>query len=389
MAWPVFDEEQIADVARVLRSGAVNAWTGPEVARFEAAYAELLGRRHAIAVANGTLALDLALHALDIGPGDDVIVTPRSFVASAACVALAGARPVFADVERDSGNLSAATIEAALTPRTRAVIVVHLAGWPCEMDAIMRLARARGLAVVEDCAQAHGAAIAGRPVGSFGDIATFSFCQDKIVTTGGEGGLLASDDDALWQRAWSRKDHGKDHAAVHGEHPPGFRWLHDRFGTNMRMTGMQAALGLRQLRRLPGWSAARARNAAIFREALGGAPGLSVPWPAESKRHGFYRLYAHVRPQALKAGWSRDRVMAQIVARGVPCFSGSCSEIYREKAFREAGFAPRERLPVARELGETSLAFLVDPSIDVAEARAAARIVRGVMDEITLDRIAA
>ncbi|MDZ5696503.1 DegT/DnrJ/EryC1/StrS aminotransferase family protein [Chelativorans sp. M5D2P16] len=384
--WPHYDEEQIGDVIAVLRSGKVNAWTGGRVTEFEAAYAALLGRRHAIALANGTVALDVALHAIGLQPGDEVVVTPRSFVASAACVPMAGATPVFADVDPESQAITADTIAAVLTPRTRAVIVVHLAGWPADMPAIMRLARQHGIVVIEDCAQAHGASIAGHPVGSFGDISAFSFCQDKILSTGGEGGLLAMDDEAIWSKAWSRKDHGKAYDVVHEKgHAPGFRWLHESFGSNYRMTEIQAAIGLRQLDRLPEWQAQRAANAAILIDAVRDLPGLRTPLPPPHMRHAWYRFYTFVRPERLKAGWSRDRIFSALNVLGVSCFTGSCPEIYLEKAFRESGMAPRRRLPVAATLGETSLAFLVDPCQSLAAMRKTAVTLRGIMEEATAE----
>ena len=192
--WPSFTVEE-ADAARaVLLSNKVNYWTGTECRNFETEFAAWCGTAHAVALANGTLALDVALKALGIGPGDEVVVTPRTFMASISCVVTAGATPVFADVDPDSGNLTAATIAAVLTPRTRAVIVVHLAGWPCDMDPIMALADQHGLKVIEDCAQAHGARYKGRSVGCMGHVGAWSFCQDKIMTTGGEGGMVTTND---------------------------------------------------------------------------------------------------------------------------------------------------------------------------------------------------
>ena len=380
--WPVYDEEQIEDVVAVLKSGKVNAWTGDHVAKFEAAYASHLGRRHAVAVANGTVALDLALRTLGIGEGDEVIVTPRSFVASASCVAFCGATPVFADVDPVSGNLNAETIAVKIGPRTKAVILVHLAGWPCDMDSIMALAERSGIKVIEDCAQAHGARHRGRPVGSFGDIAAFSFCQDKIITTGGEGGLVAMDDDKLFDVAWSLKDHGKSRALAREPSPkPGFRWLHETVGTNWRMTSIQAVLGLRQLTRLEKWNAARNRNAEIWGEALSDLDIVSVPWPRSGDRHAWYRFYCYLRHDRLREGWSRDGVIAAIAQRGIPCFSGTCSEIYLEKSFQDLGCTPSGRLPVAKRLGEASLAFLVDPTWREDETVMAAKVVRDVLVE--------
>jgi dTDP-4-amino-4,6-dideoxygalactose transaminase len=380
--WPYFEDDEIAKVVEVLKAGEINQWTGPHVKAFEQAYAAHLGRRHAVALANGTLALDLALRVLHLEPGAEVIVTPRSFVASASCVPLAGCVPVFADVDADTQNLSAATIEAAITPKTRAVIVVHLAGYPADMAPIMALARRHGLKVIEDCAQAHGALIDGKPVGTFGDIAAFSFCQDKILTTGGEGGLIALDDEAMWREAWSFKDHGKSYRAVfETEHPPGFRWLHEDFGTNWRMLSIQAVMGSHQLARLERTNEVRAANAQVLIDASAAIPALRTPLPPPGVRHAWYRFYTFVRPDHLKPGWTRDRIMTAIAAEGVPCFSGSCGEMYLEKAFQDAGYGPKDRLPVARLLGETSLAFLVDPAQDLAAMRRVADALTRVMAE--------
>lgn len=383
--WPYYDDEQIADVIAVLKSGEVNAWTGNHVAEFEKAYAQYLGRRHAIALANGSVALDLALRVIGIGPGDEVIVTPRSFMASASCVPLAGGTPVFADVDPVSQNISAATIAPAVTSRTRAIIAVHLAGWPCDMDPILALARKHNLIVIEDCAQAHGALYKGKPVGSFGQIAMFSFCQDKIITTGGEGGLLALDDGALWDKAWSFKDHGKSYNAVFNvRHPPGFRWLHESIGTNWRMTSIQAVMGLRQLERLPGYSRQRMDNAETLLGTLCTLDALRTPKPGDDLRHAYYRLYSFVRPERLKPGWSRDRIVVEITDAGAPCFTGSCPEIYLEKAFRDNGYGPPQRLPQAVILGETSLAFLVDPCQTPADMTTTTAAVRDVIGRASL-----
>ena len=378
--WPIYDDEQISDVVEVLRSGRVNAWTGSYVGDFESAYASSIGRKHAIALANGSVALDVAVRVLGIGEGDEVIVTPRSFAISASCVPMAGGVPVFADVDRDSQNISASAIREKMTERTRGIIVVHLAGWPCDMTAIEALAREHGVWLVEDCAQAHGAEVDGRPVGSFGDISVFSFCQDKIITTGGEGGLLAMDDDKLWNDAWSWKDHGKSYEAVfQRQHPPGFRWLHEGWGTNLRMTSLQAALGLRQLERLPTWHEQRTRNANFLIDEFDKLPLLRTPRPPSNVRHAWYRLYTFIRPEWLKPGWSRDRILREIDAAGVECFTGSCPEIYLERAFADRGFSPEERLPNARLLGETSLAFLVDPAQSADKLRRTTGAVRDVV----------
>jgi hypothetical protein len=385
--WPTFDDEQIAAAIGVLRSGKVNYWTGEQGRAFEAEFAEAVDCRYGIALANGTVALELALRSLDIGAGDEVVVTPRTFLASASCAVVCGARPVFADVDPVSQNITAASIEAVLSPRTKAVIAVHLAGWPCDMDPILELCRSRGLKLIEDCAQAHGATYRGRPVGSFGEAAAFSFCQDKIMTTAGEGGMLVTNGRTLWSRAWAYKDHGKSFEAVYERvHPPGFRWLHESFGTNWRMTEVQAAIGRVQLRRLPEWLDRRRRNAAVLTDRLQAIPALRVTRPPNHAGHAYYKYYAFVRPERLAEGWDRDRILAAITAQGVACFSGSCSEIYREKAFDGTGLAPAERLPVARALGETALMLLVHPTLSEADMARTARVVEDVCAEASIER---
>lgn len=366
--WPSFTEEEANAVRDVILSNKVNYWTGQECRQFEKEFAAWAGTDYAIAMANGTVALDVALKALDIGPGDEVVVTPRTFLASVSCIVNAGAVPVFADVDRDSQNITAESIKEVLTSRTKAVICVHLAGWPCDMDPIMALADKHGLKVIEDCAQAHGARYKGRAVGSIGHVGAWSFCQDKIMTTGGEGGMVTTNDRALWLRMWSYKDHGKSWEAVYErEHAPGFRWLHESFGTNWRMMEMQAVIGRIQLRRMAEWHERRLANARAIWSAAMEVPWLRVPVLPEYIEHAAYKCYVFVEPEKLPPGWSRDRVMEAIQARGVPCYTGSCSEVYLEKAFDGTGWRPVQRLPVAQELGETSLMFLVHPTLSGQE----------------------
>jgi dTDP-4-amino-4,6-dideoxygalactose transaminase len=379
-SWPSFEADERAAVQSVLLSGCVNYWTGDQTRQFEREYATAFDLRHAIALMNGSVALELPLRMWGIGPSDEVIVTPRSFIASTSCVVLQGARPVFAEVDRDSGNITASSIERILSPRTKAIIPVHLGGWPCEMDDIMALANIHGVKVVEDCAQAHGATYKGRNVGAIGHAAAFSFCQDKIITTGGEGGLIATDDEELWSRAWAFKDHGKSYDAVYKRaHPPGFRWLHESFGTNLRMTELQAAIGRIQLRKLPQWNEQRTVNARALHAGLASVPGLRIPMPPHHSRHAYYRFYAYIETAKLRSGWSRDRVISEVAQRGVPCFSGTCSEVYREKAFERTSFAPKAPLPIARELGESSLALLVHPTLNAGHMARAVEAVRDVM----------
>jgi dTDP-4-amino-4,6-dideoxygalactose transaminase len=362
--WPSFTQEEADAVSQVLLSNKVNYWTGQECREFEKEFAQFAETQYAVALANGTVALDVALKALGIGAGDDVIVTSRTFLASASSIVTAGANPIFADVELDSQNISARTIEAVLTPNTKAIICVHLAGWMCDMDPIMQLASDKGLYVIEDCAQAHGAKYKGKSAGSIGHVAAWSFCQDKIMTTGGEGGMVTTNDETLWKKMWSYKDHGKNFDSIYNkQHPPGFRWLHDSFGTNWRMMEMQAVIGRIQLKMMPEWTEKRTKNAERILSCFENSPYFTVHRPSDDYVHAAYKCYVQVNIDALPEGWSRDRIMAEINALGVPCFSGSCSEVYLEHAFDHTKWRPVERLKNAQQLGETSLMFLVHPTL--------------------------
>lgn len=379
-SWPHYEPEEVEAVAAVLRSGKVNYWTGEEARKFEHEYAASVGAKHAVALMNGTVALEAALYALGIGHGDEVIVPCRTFIATASAVAMRGGTPVVADIDPDSQNLTVATIEPLVTRRTRAVIAVHLAGWSCEMDSLMTFAAKHNLYIVEDCAQAHGATYKGQPVGSFGHVAAFSFCQDKILTTGGEGGMLTTNDRSIWERVWSFKDHGKGWDAVYNQqHLDGFRWLHESFGTNWRLTEMQAAIGRIQLGKLPAWVQQRRQNARVLEEAFSRIPALRVTRPQDKIGHSYYKYYAFIRPDRLAPGWNRDRVVKAIQAEGIPCQTGTCPEIYLEKAFQSAEQPPIPRFPVALKLGETSMMFLVHPTLQMQHMRQTCSVVEKVM----------
>ena len=381
--WPSFTQAEADAVSKVLLSNKVNYWTGQECREFEKEFAQFVGTSHAVAVANGTVALDLALKALDIGAGDDVIVTSRTFLASASSIVIAGANPIFADVELESQNISRRTIEAVITPNTKAIICVHLAGWMCDMDPIMQLAAEKGLYVIEDCAQAHGAMYKGRSAGSIGHIGAWSFCQDKIMTTGGEGGMVTTNDETLWKKMWSYKDHGKNFDTVYNkQHPPGFRWLHDHFGTNWRMMEMQAVIGRLQLKQMPMWTAQRNTNMARILAAFEHSPYFTVSQPSSEYVHAAYKCYVQVNVGSLPEGWSRDRIMAEINAQAVPCFSGACSEVYLEHAFDGTPWRPAQRLVNAKQLGESSLMFLVHPTLSEESIVKTVRAIENVMAKI-------
>lgn len=381
--WPSFTQQEVDAVSQVLLSNKVNYWTGQECREFEKEFAQFAQTRYAIALANGTVALDVALKALGIGQGDDVIVTSRTFLASASSIVTAGANPVFADVELDSQNISRRTIEAVLTSKTKAIICVHLAGWMCDMEPIMQLAEEKGLYVIEDCAQAHGAMYKGKPAGSIGHIGAWSFCQDKIMTTGGEGGMVTTNDETLWKKMWSYKDHGKNYDSVyHKQHPPGFRWLHDSFGTNWRMMEIQAVIGRIQLTRMAEWTKKRNEHMQLIFQAFADSPYFTVHQPSVDYVHAGYKCYVQVNLEVLPQGWTRDKIMQEINEMGVPCYSGSCSEVYLEHAFDDTPWRPKERLVNAQRLGETSLMFLVHPTLTTADMNKTVEVIQHIKQKL-------
>ncbi|MDC1418146.1 DegT/DnrJ/EryC1/StrS aminotransferase family protein [Candidatus Thioglobus sp.] len=368
--WPCFSQAEVDAVSKVLLSNKVNYWTGEEGKKFETEFASWCDAKYSVALSNGTIALEIALKALDIGPGDEVIVTPRSFIASVSCVISVGARPVFADVDLNSGNINADSIKGLITQKTKAIICVHLAGFPCEMDEIMSLSIKNNIYVIEDCAQSHGAKYKGKPVGSIGHIGCWSFCQDKIMTTGGEGGMIATNNESLWRKIWSMKDHGKTIQSVYEKkHPPGYRWLHDSFGSNFRMTEMQATIGRIQLKRIAGWTNKRSQNANTILDILKKHDSLiRIPKVKNIFEHAWYKLNVYVKVDGLAINWNRDRISEEINKMGIPCYSGSCSEIYLEKAFDDC-FRPNKRLKNAKELGSTTLMFLVHPNLSKIDVK--------------------
>ena len=395
-SWPSFSEAEGLLIKNVLISNKVNYWTGDETKAFELEFANWLKVKYAVALANGTLALDVALKAIGVKDGDDVIVTPRTFIASVSCVVNCGARPIFADVDRNSGNITAETISQVLTPQTKAIICVHLSGWPCDMDPIMQLAEKHNIKVIEDCAQAHGAIYKSQMVGTIGHIGAWSFCQDKIMTTGGEGGLVSTNDMDLWRKMWAYKDHGKSYEAIYErKHPKGFRWVHESFGTNFRMLEIQAALGRYQLKKMKLWIKIRQQNADILLGTLRSFNSIRVPdfkcnstceigcFKQSRCQHAFYKCYAYVKNEFLKASWSRDRIIDELNIEGIPCFQGGCSEVYLEKAFAGKSFKPKSRLKVAKELGESSLMFLVHPTLTIKNMTEIARVIKKVLNKAT------
>ena len=376
MSWPQFNDQMIKDVEQILKSGKVNQWTNDTVKKFEQKFASYFKCNYAVAVFNGTVALELCIKTLGLKEGDEIIVTPRTFIASASCAAWYGIKPVFVDVDYNSQNITLNSIMNAITENTKAVILVHLAGWPCEVEEICQFCRSKGIYVIEDCAQAHGAKYKGKSVGTFGDINAWSFCQDKIITTGGEGGMVTTNCPHLYRKAWSLKDHGKGFDTVFNKnHPDGFRWLHENIGTNWRMLPMQACIGIRALDELEKWIQHRRNIANIYNNNLKDVKGVRLTIPNDdlfngdsicdfSKKiepfyHSYYKYYFFIEPKKFKI--SRDDIISQINKLNIFCQVGSCSEIYNEKALLK--YRPTTELKTTKLLFETSLMLKCDPCI--------------------------
>jgi dTDP-4-amino-4,6-dideoxygalactose transaminase len=363
--WPQFNEKMIASVTQVLQSGKVNQWTSPLVANFEKKFAEYFGCKYAVAVFNGTVALELCLKALDLCAGDEVIVTPRTFIASASCAAWYGIIPKFVDVDPDSQNITLEHIKKAITPKTKAVILVHLAGWPCQLEEICQYCHEQGIYVIEDCAQSHGAKYNGKYAGTWGDINAWSFCQDKILTTCGEGGMVTTNNEQLYKRAWSLKDHGKGYDRVYNtQHPSGFRWLHEQIGTNWRMLPIQACVGIEALDELDSWVNHRRTIVNIYNQQLVGVKGVRLTIPPDNVYHSYYKYYFFIEPEQFTI--SRDKILELIAKENIFAQIGSCGEVYQEKAL--APFAPKERCHNAKWLFETSIMLKCDPCISEEKA---------------------
>ena len=364
--WPRYDEDEIKEVERVLRSGNVNFWTGSITKFFEKEFAKFCNCKFAIAVANGSLALSCAYLALGIKKDDEIITTPRTFIATASSASLLGGIPIFAEVDKDSGNITAKSIEPLITKKTKAIVVVHLAGWPADMIEISNLANTYNIPLIEDCSQAHGAGIVidgvKLSVGQFGDISTWSFCQDKIISTGGEGGMVTTNNKNYFNKIRSFKDHGKSFIKLEKRDlKHGYKYIHDNLGSNFRITEMQSAIGRIQLSKLDLWTKIRTKNALLLNDFLSKDPLIRVPLPEKDMVHGWYKFNCFINRDFLKDDWSRDKIINAIIKKGYPALQGSCSELYLEKCFSSK--ISQKKLLIANELGETNLTFLVHPTI--------------------------
>jgi len=360
--WPKYSSKEISAVVNVLTTGRGNYWSGDEGRLFEEEFSKWSDTKYSISVSNGTIAIEAALKSLDIRLNDEVIVTSRTFIASASAISIIGATPVFVDVDFNSQNIDIKSIKGAITKRTKAIICVHLAGWPCDMDAIMKISEEKNIYVIEDCSQAHGAKYNGKSVGSFGHIGTWSFCQDKIISTGGEGGMITTSSNNIFKKILSYRDHGRDfNININSDNK--FQWMRGSIGTNARLTEMQSAIGRIQLQSVDLWVETRRKNSDKIWNAARGIKGLRAPMVPDNVVHAAYKCYIFVQPELIRPEFDRDWIVEELNKKGVECFTGSCPEVYLEKAFCNecSGII---RMNNAKKLGETSIMFKVDQTLD-------------------------
>ena len=379
--WPSYSKKEAKLVSEIIASNKVNYLFGNKGKEFEEKFSHFTGSKYSLAVANGTLALDLCLRSIELKRNDEVIVTSRSFVASASCISALGAIPVFADVDVNSQNISISDIKKLTSKKTKAIICVHFAGFPCEMQKILKFAKGKNIFVIEDCAQAHGGFINGKSVGTFGHISAWSFCNDKILSTGGEGGMITTNSKKLFKFVESFNNHGKNFSkfgALQNKKISNFPFIHDSIGLNYRLTEMQSAIGIYQLEKLSNWQKLRNRNAEIYINALKKLDLIITPEVPKNVQHAWYKLYLIINTPFLKKGSSRTKIIEEINKNGIFCSFGSCGSIYREKAFKNLNYK-KSNCKNAYFLERNSILLEINPNIPKKIIEKRAKIIKSIL----------
>lgn len=379
--WPIVSKQEKILINRVLNSNKLNYWTGHNCKLFEKEYSNFFNKKYGISVCNASVGLDISLKALNLQKDSEVIVSPRSYVSSASCVINNNLKPVFADIDINSQNMCPKSIKQLINKKTKVIILVHLAGYPCEMNEITSIAKKNNIFLIEDCSQSHGSSYYGRYTGSFGDIAVWSFCNDKIINTLGEGGMICVNDDKIYKKIWSLKDCGKNFNKIINKpsNTYNFRWIHDFNGTNLRMTELQAAIGRHQLKKLTGFVKLRKRNANTIYDALKKSNLAIIPKIPDYISHSFYRCYILLNFKKIKKNWSKEKIIKHLNLEGVECNSGSCPEIYKEKVFKNLGYKFDKKN--AKSINQSAISFLVHPTISFKSIKMKAKIIKKIFLE--------
>ena len=363
ISWPRHSTKEIQLVNKIIKSGRVNQWTGEYVNKFEKKFCKYFNLNYSLAVANGTVGLEAAINSFNLNKGSEIVVTPRSFIASASSVLKMGFKPVFSDVDLNSQNIELDNIKKVITKKTKAIICVHLAGYPTDMKPIMEYARKKNIYIIEDCSQAHGAKINNKYVGTFADISVWSFCQDKIISTLGEGGMIATNNSKLYKRLLSYRDHGKNFNQLSKiRNLNQFNYINDFIGTNIRMTEIQAAVGYLQLNNLAKW--VNARNniiKQIEKKLFNIKKGIVLIEYPKNIKHAFYRYYFFIKNNQFKNGWNYLKLINALRKKDKSFFIGGCPEIYNEKIFSK--YRPSKKLTNTFLLSKTSICIRIDHNI--------------------------
>lgn len=379
MNWPFYSNKIANSVKNTIKSGKVNYWTGNLCSKFEKNFSKFINIKYSCSISNASVGLEMALNALDIKKNDEVIVPSRTYITSASAILRVNAKPIFADIEKNSLNIDINSIKKNINRNTKAIICVHLAGYPCDMKNILKIAKKNNLKVIEDCSQAHGAMIKNRSVGSFGDISVWSFCNDKIISTGGEGGMIACNNKTIYKKIWSIKDCGRSYDKIRKKTTKvGYRWLYDSIGTNFRMTEMQAAIGIIQLKELKSYLIKRNKNAKILYNALKNINFIEFQNVDKKLYHAYYRFSILINNTKIKKNHSRDTILKQLINNKIPATVGVCPELYKEKVFHKFRKKHFDRY-YAKEVGKNIICFSVDPSISEQNMQSISHKIKRIM----------
>ena len=362
--WPHVSKSETILINKVLKSNKLNYWTGNNCKLFEQEFSKYIGKKYGVSLCNASVALDISLKAFNFKKGDEIVVTPRSYISSASCVINNYLKPVFADIDPNSQNINGETIKKVITNKTKAIILVHLAGYPCEMSEIMNIAKKYKLKIIEDCSQSHGAMYRNKFTGSFGDIAIWSFCNDKIMNTLGEGGMLCVNNKKLYKKIWSLKDCGKNYSKfINNKKSYNFKWVHDFYGTNLRLTEVQAVVGRYQLKKLNYWVNTRKKYSSIILNNVKGLNIVNFHQVPSYIKHSYYRCYLRLNKKNIKKNWNKAKIIKAMNSKGIPCNSGSCPEIYKEKAFLNLKIKFKKK-KIASAISDEYIAFMVHPTLE-------------------------
>ena len=378
--WPNFSKDLISNVGRIIGSGKINYTEGPYGIKFEKEFSKFIGNKYSIAICNGTAALEVAIKSLRLPKNSEIIVPARSFFSSASCIVNTGYNPVFADVNLLTQNITINEIKRKITKKTKAIICVHLAGLPCDMPSIKKLANKKKIKIIEDCSQAHGASINNKQVGSFGDISTWSFCNDKIMSTLGEGGMISTNKKNLYEFCKRYINHGTNYK--NNKKTEKFIYNKDYFGTNLRITEIQSFAGLEQLKNLKKIQNKRENISKIYFDLISNYQDFfNYYYPSKKIKSAWYRLYFFLKSDVKNYQKIRFKIIKDLRKNNLKCFTGSCPEIYLEKAFKKLNNFKPVRLKNCKILGETSIALDINHTLEYSIHKKKILILRNVIEK--------